>query len=540
MQSILRWLKENRYVNIYLTGLLLFSVGLPLSKTAMSLALILLSAHWLLSEGYRKFPHLKSPRGTAFAFFMLIVFIHLAGLFYTSDFTYAFKDLRIKLPLLLLPLFTLTSPPLTGKQVSLVLKTFIAAVLAGSFITLFILIVRNPVEPRDLTPFVSHIRFSMMVCLSVFASFHLALKKNEPMALRWLLAFISVWLMIFLIILESLTGVMAFILILVVMLIRMIMSHQRPILRITGALTLIILTVAGIILVHLAKREFVPDLHSAAQNLTTHTEQGSPYFHDTTSLINENGHLVWLYVCEPEMREAWNRRSSLGYDSLRAPDSKTGDVLMRYLSSKGLKKDASGVNALTDSEIKKIERGITNYRYGTWTGMRRRFDQLKWEYWNYRGGGDPRGYSLMQRLELWRIGWSLALENLPAGVGTGDVLAQFIQHSIEIGSPLAGTKMRSHNQYITILITFGIPGSILFLTGIIVPLFFRKRRIGFIFLSFLIIALFSMLMEDTLETQVGVSFFAFFYAFCLFQKRKEEDEPYEDRSLSPISMPHNE
>lgn len=517
MLKLIRALTENRFFVVYLTGLMLFATGLPLSKTAMSLALFLLAFHWIVAGGFRHFPSVTSARGAAFWVFMLIVLIHLAGLIHTTDFRYAFKDMRIKLPLLLIPLFTLTGPALTKRHLSAVIKAFIIAVVAGSLISLYIHLVKKPVDARDLTPFVSHIRFSMMVGFSVFASLVIAFRKDQIMTIRWIAAIVAVWLTIFLIMLESLTGVVTFMLILFAIPIYWFFRYRQTAVRVLSLLLFLLFSGVTWFIINQAKHEFHPRVSFAANELPKKTPLGNPYFHDTASLVNENGNFIWLYVSEDEMRDAWNERSRIRFDSMHAPDSKTGDVLMRYLSSKGLTKDAKGVNELSDFDVSAIERGITNYRYDQWSGMKKRLDQLKWEYWNYLEGGDPLGHSLLQRIELWKAGWHLAGDNLIFGVGTGDVKIKFADKLQEMGSSLAGTSLRAHNQYLTILVTFGIAGFVLFLTALLLPLIINRRRIGFTGMVFLIIVFISMFIEDTLETQVGVSFFIFFYSLMIFQ-----------------------
>lgn len=524
MQKLLNALTENRYYAVYITGLMLFAVGLPLSKTAMSIALFLLSIHWLISMGYRNFPPLRSAIGLSFLAFMMIALIHLAGLLYTTDFQYAMKDLRIKMPLLLLPLFIVTGPSLKEIHLRAVVKAFIIAVFAGSLISLYIHLVKQPIDARDLTPFVSHIRFSMMVCLSIFTTFVIALDRNERKAVRWVALVLSAWLVVFLIMLESLTGVLTFIIILTAVPFYLFFRYRNFTLRAISLALLVVISIATVMLVNTAKRELLPDMAFTVDELEEFTPNGNPYTHDTGSLVNENGHFVWIYVSVDEMREAWNMRSMHEFDSMLAPGSKTGDVLMRYLSSKGLRKDADGVKSLTAEDIEAVERGITNYKYDQWSGMKRRFDQVKWEYWNYLKGGDPRGHSLLQRIELWHTGWALAGDNLIVGVGTGDVKMEFAAKLHALGSSLAGTALRAHNQYLTILITFGITGLMLFLIAIVCPVILQHKTINFPGIVFLIIVLFSMFIEDTLETQVGVSFFIFFYSLMFFRNRSADSK----------------
>jgi len=45
-----------------------------------------------------------------------------------------------------------------------------------------------------------------------------------------------------------------------------------------------------------------------------------------------------------------------------------------------------------------------------------------------------------------------------------------------------------------------------------------RRMDDYFIVVFLIIAILSMLTEDTIESQAGVTFFAFFYSFFLFAR----------------------
>jgi hypothetical protein len=69
---------------------------------------------------------------------------------------------------------------------------------------------------------------------------------------------------------------------------------------------------------------------------------------------------------------------------------------------------------------------------------------------------------------------------------------------------------------VTFFITFGIIGFVISMFSIFAPVFYEKKWHDYLFLVFFIIGMLSMLNEDTLETQTGVSFFMFFYALLLF------------------------
>jgi hypothetical protein len=65
------------------------------------------------------------------------------------------------------------------------------------------------------------------------------------------------------------------------------------------------------------------------------------------------------------------------------------------------------------------------------------------------------------------------------------------------------------------MVAFGIIGFLVFLWGLFFPVLYKisKGTIRLPMLIFLGISLLSMFNEDTLETQAGALFFAFFYTF---------------------------
>jgi O-antigen ligase len=105
------------------------------------------------------------------------------------------------------------------------------------------------------------------------------------------------------------------------------------------------------------------------------------------------------------------------------------------------------------------------------------------------------------------------------GVGTGDVRDE-IEKQYQIDNSILSDeyRLRAHNQFLTFLVSFGIIGLIVFVLSIIYPLF--KITDSYLYLSFVVIALLSMLTEDTLESQAGVTFFAFLNIFLLLLENR--------------------
>ena len=129
------------YLNqAYLLGLLMVAVGLTLSPFLMGMSQFWLVLVWLVDgvvgnrdenvipcggsvgEGGICFRHdFKSKFSRFFhnkAAVLLVAFylMHVVGLLWTSDFQYALKDLRVKLPILVMPFVLSSMEPLDRKR----------------------------------------------------------------------------------------------------------------------------------------------------------------------------------------------------------------------------------------------------------------------------------------------------------------------------------------------------------------------------------------------------------------------------------------
>ena len=105
-------LSEKYHTYVYIFALILLVIGMPLSKFLMSLSQIILVCNWIL-EGGLKAKMIAFKNNKAALILSSLVLVHFIGLLYTSDFDYAFKDIRIKAPLLILPLIFSTSKVLS-------------------------------------------------------------------------------------------------------------------------------------------------------------------------------------------------------------------------------------------------------------------------------------------------------------------------------------------------------------------------------------------------------------------------------------------
>jgi hypothetical protein len=499
-------------------------VGLPFSLLLMSLSQFFVVGNWILEADFKtKWNRFKSQR---LAWMLCGIFILLLpGLLYTQNMNDALKLVRINLPFFIFPFFLSSSPPLKKSWYELLLKISLIAVFLA---TLTCTCIGLPQwlngefsDIRQISLFISHIRFALLIDLSILIGIWI-LATNEVKIHaweRWILLIMILWMFVFLFILQSLTGIAILLLILLIWGITYVFKTYS--LK-KGSLFLSIpaLLFIGIffLLTNSWKHYHTPD-SKYSKPLAIHTKLGNSYTHNLD--IIENGHYVNSYVCDKELREAWKLRSKICIDSNDNKGHLTYSTLIRFLNSKGFPKDAEGVSSLSEKEIHFIEQGIANVNYiGLW-GIRMRLYQLFWELdYSQRGGKAPIGYSVMMKLEFWNTAFSIIKQHPILGVGTGDVTDAFKEQYTKSNTWLNEKwRLTSHNYYLYTAVAMGIPGLIIFLVLIITPFIqtFQKSSY-FPFTLFFGIAMISMLTEDTLNTQAGTSFVAFFYCFFLFSR----------------------
>jgi hypothetical protein len=510
--------------NLFLFGLFLVVVGMPMSRFLASFGQFLLLGNWIIEGDFkRKWQVIKTSK--VLWVLSSFYFLHLVGLFYTSDFNYALNDLRIKLPLLWFPLLFATSRTLNKKEVDGFLYFFIASVFLASMVSMTVLLGftnKKITDIRDISLFNSHIRFALMIVLSIsiLLVYYFRSKKLWEYIIKTILI---AWLILFLFILESLTGVIILSVILFYIFVRYMGTRKSLILK---YFPFIFLFAGGAILFYLVKTEWDKYYTKRAFDkvLVTKTLSGNEYYNDTRSKVTENGYYVWIYNQYDEMQREWNKRSKMKFESSDKKGNPVSFTLIRYLTSKGLKKDSASVSMLKPEEIERIEKGVSNYLYPKVGDMRSRIHEVIWEYDNYINGINPSGHSVLMRLEFWKTGISIIQNHPLFGVGTGDVqLAYNTQYKEDNSKLNEKWRLRSHNQFMAITIAFGLFGLIVFLCWLFVPVFLIKEKHS-LFGLFFLISLISMLNEDTLETQAGVAFYGFFYSFFIFNGNEKREQ----------------
>jgi O-Antigen ligase len=511
-------LKKNAH-SIYFFGLILMAVALPLSKFLNGLSMFVIIGAWIVGGNYIE--KIKRFASNPIALLWCSVYLlHLLGLFYTTDFNYAINDLRIKVPLFVFPLIISSSQPLTKAQLYVLLKVFIAAALLSSFVSMSVywgFIHRTTADARTISILISHIRLALLICLSVFFLLYFISQESLKPLSKIIYSLAAVWLIVFLFILESFTGILILVALVLITLSYQLFRKKQWRVKL---IYLSIIFVLAIGIVNYLKQNYLAVTQAKPIDLTqldSLTSLGNPYLHIKEDKAMENGNYVFLYLCTRELDSVWTLRSKLSIKGLDLKGQPMRVTLFRFLTSKNLRKDASGVASLTPAEIKAVENGITNIDFQNYSSSSARLRQIFWEINTYFQTGNPSGHSVTMRIEYLKTGLQIVKDHPLIGVGTGDVNNAFLEKYEVLKSPIAKIwRLRAHNQYLTFAVSFGCIGLAWFVFSLLYPLWKYRKNLSYFYLVFLCIALLSMLNEDTLETQAGLTFYAFFNSLLWF------------------------
>ncbi len=511
------------------------AVSLPMSKAFMSIVTGLFMVN-LLIEGQLvvKLQRLKERKSVLLI--ISVFFVYLLGLFWTDNILSGLKDVKIQLPLLIIPIVIGTSAELNYSQVKKIIYSFSAAVVLASFCSIWVLMglsAKTIQNPRGMSLFISHIRFALLINISIFSmGWYLIRSEQKRIAEKALLIIAMIWLSLFLVILKSATGWIVFMTILTVVVIVGILQIKKLVWRLAllGILLSIFLLPPAYILFVIHQFYDVEPVPENIQQIRT--PKGNPYTHDFNNKQLENGHYTFYFINENELREVWNKRSTISYDS----SSVCGFdryVLFRYLTSKGLRKDAEGLESLTATDIRNIEKGLTNYRFVNPLSFYNRIYQIVWEVDIYRKGGNPSGHSVTQRIEYYKMAWKIIEENFWMGTGTGGYVKAY-QKKYDQNKFFQEQqfRQRSHNMFLSYWIDFGFIGLIYVCFALFAPVFIERKTKSFLLMIFLLIVLLSFMNEDSLNNHDAISFFAYLYPLFLYSKYENpiaSNQPEADR-----------
>ncbi len=507
---------------VFLAGLVLLAVGINLSPFLTSVAQFVLAGNWIFEFNFKqKIATLK----TRFALQALlsIFFLHIIWLCSTTNFDYALHDIKIKLLLLAFPLILGTSRALTKNEFKSIFIFFVIGCIISSIIGLAKYIGfwgHEITDVRQISVFISHIRFSILLNIAIFGLFYFLNSKTSELTKLERIFFRAtlVWLILFMFVLQALTGIIILLVVSYILLLHYIFRLENKKYKLINSVALLLIPLFFITFVGFQTYKFYNPENNDFNEQKIETISGNKYTHYEENKMRENGYFVWRNVCYTELEREWAKRSQIKIAEKDKQGNKIYYTLVRYLSSRGLTKDSVGISKLSVLDVENIENGLSNYRFIN-KNLATRVYRIIWQIDVYRIGENPSGHSITQRLEFWKIGLAIIKENFWQGTGTGDLNDAYAEMYVKQNSLLKEAwRFRSHNQFISIFAAFGFFGFAWFIFALISPIYYEKKSNDFFIFIFIISAILSMINEDTLETQAGATYFAFFYSFFLFSR----------------------
>jgi len=478
-----------RRYGVFSLGLMAF--GLATSHTLMSVGLAL-GLFFALAYALRS--GIQGP-GYAQSFLpAMFILMAIAALPALPD-PAALRELRLKIPFLLLPLSWFWIKPQRADLRLWLWLTALGCILAFLVGAVRFFELWPQVQPRLFSPFISNVRMGTLLVLCSLGFFYLD-RGWRP----WLFLVFSFGYLLFL---QAMTA-----LLLGVILFPLLLSVR---LRLLSALALFSLLFG---IGFYTWKAYLPG--PEPEFYPMFSAQGHPYKYDFNDPSIENGHFVYRYVCPFELRREWSRRSQLSIDSNHALAYPVYPTLLRYLSSRGLRKDASGMRALSSAEIKAIESGVANYLELETPAIRARWHELIRDMHYYVKTGNPNHKSLPIRLELWKGALELLYKQPWFGLGVDSLRPALKQQLKESNSPLNELygSLNPHNQWLFLALSAGIPYLIIWLFLWVSPLFWASFRNAPYFLFYFGLMTLAMCAEDVLDTQAGVAQFVWFWLFA--------------------------
>jgi len=500
-----------------LYGSALILIALPWSAVAVSVGFFVISIHALFHPEI--VPRIRKIwSNTNLCILLSLYAVYLFGMLYTHDLAKGLSILRIKLPLLLAPIILFAFADNYLKNTLLLIRLFALSVFVHAIAGLIDFEWLRPEQGKIPSFFISYIRLSLLMCMALMIAWYEASQKSTSFIYRigWLM--VSIIILYNIIYIKSLTAYLALIAAIPVYLYFYLHKKYK---KVFLATLIVIGTFSGIFVYNIAS-PFIYPFQEWNPKYDSLTPRGNTYTHNNIKEI-ENGYYVSLYLCEQELRDSWNKISTVQYDSADYKGHPLKYTLHRYLTYLHLPKNGDGVHALNSQQINEIEQGYANPLQAKKRSVANKIYTLFWEMHAAANGAKAEGRSNALRLIYWATSWQIIEEQPILGVGTGDIQQAFEKQYKANKSDLPPSmQLQSHNQWLSVAASVGVFG-VLSLFAHFAALFFvtYSTRMA-VFKSISAVLFVSMLTEDMLNNQIGVTVYAFFISIFLLSSKKHK------------------
>lgn len=500
---------------LFLVGIVFLFVGLTLSKAVTSLVTVYFLLLFLIQREYKNsFSLLKKNKSVRY--FLLLVIWMSMSLLWSDNKSNGIQLFISNLNFFIWPVLMVLFSEKVNRFQSLILLFFtliVAAVSLFQFINFQFLDGYH--DLREMSLHVSHIRFALMVAISFFIGVYF-FRKEDRIFIRAIWLLLICWFLFYTYYSQVLSGVLGIIGGLTAFILYITLTKSKIWVKVSA---LAFVALSTVFFLFIVVDIIYPKAIQVPKKLDKYTSLGNEYETKINSKISENGHILDLYYCEKEVDSVWKLRSTKPLDSFSPRGYTYKSVLKRFLTSKGLRKDAFGVKALSIQDIKNIEKGIPSV-LELENGLLARYYQLKFEF---TGNLDPNGHSILQRFEFWKASKIIIIDNWFLGVGLGSSKDAFSKVYKKMNSKLLiENQWESHNQFLSIWISFGIIGLFIFCFWLF-SIIKNTLKTNWLYTTIFGVLIFSFFAEDTLSTLVGMTLFAFYSGFFqnLFPLKQE-------------------
>ena len=510
-------LRSTTHRKAYIFFISCLAASLSLGKFPMSLSLIGLTLNWILELDFQlKWKKIKDQKYLPIIFSGLFL-IELIWLPISGDTRIGLNVLRIKLPLLLLPLIIGSCNSLSKREWKIIITTFFIGTLVS---TIWVYLVSSEILPtkkdsgtiRDASIFMSHIRYSVLLSFSGVLLLYLAIKKqiNKPLAF-----IVFFWLLFLIFKLATITAILGLSSALLFIFISLLFfyKNQSKTLYIAGIATLFFL-------VGLYTTVIFNDFHhikTKERSLKTFSIGGEKYQQDLKDNTRENGYYLWENIAEKELERTWNRKSEISFKSKDKKQQPLKATLYRFLTSKGLDKDSASLGKLTQNEIQEIENGEVSAV--SYNNFETRIRSLLFEMEFAKTNTNVNNQTTNQRFVFWQVGKEIFLSNPFFGYGPGGVKKEYKKYYINNKTTLSKeNQLLAHNQFITQFINLGAIGGLIWGFLLIYSFMRVNKELWSLFVPYAILMFFMFMSDDMLEVQAGVTIFSLFGTIMVFYK----------------------
>lgn len=500
-------------VTAFFFGLLFSESVLSISSCALTL-LVIISGN--LKEKLRFVAKEKSLWTLAGVYF-----IYLIGMIFCKDLSMGLWELSRYLFWMILPIGVALIPNVTEKKIWILFSFYLFFVFGATISTTLRIVFSDYFHVTNIryAAHIPHVSLSIQVVYAIFILLVSLVLKTPVLGKlnKWIVFLICAWFVVYLGFQKSLNAWLALYgagIVFFLWLTRL-MKHKK-LARIIFFVFIILPFIYIGSIVH-----FYFDIKDDKPDYELRTELGNPYTFKADDSQKENGHYVYWYICPAELEQAWNSVSDIKLDEKDAAGYRIYYTVLRYMTSKGLRKDAKGVASLSETDIKNIQQGVANYifvdkKYSLYP----RIYQTIWELDYYYHTGNPNDQSLSQRIEFMKAALYIIKHNI-WGVGTGNYLNAFDSAFDQINSQLRPDLRNCvHNQYINYIVKFGLLGFLCIMSFIILPIKWKKQTHNILSVLLITVVGISCLGETTLETHIGLNFFLFFLSVYMWHSPK--------------------